>query len=107
MPSIERIMQIGKKKLVLDHLIVQKMGDDTDGAGENIQSILSYGAQALFEEEDEGEKSRGITCECARMTIQQLLREVFCPFKTRTKIFSSSSSEQKKLVTRKTNQRKA
>lgn len=64
-------MQIGKKKLVLDHLIVQKMGDDADGAGENIQSILSYGAQALFEE-DEGDKSRGITCKCACMTINQL-----------------------------------
>ncbi|KAE9408278.1 hypothetical protein BT96DRAFT_914203 [Gymnopus androsaceus JB14] len=42
----ERIMQIGKKKLVLDHLIVQKMDDD-DSAGENVQSILTYGAQRL------------------------------------------------------------
>lgn len=60
-------MQIGKKKLVLDHLIVQKMGDDDDGAGENIQSILTYGAQALYEEEGEGEKSRGITCKYDKM----------------------------------------
>jgi chromodomain-helicase-DNA-binding protein 4 len=55
----ERIMQIGKKKLVLDHLIVQKMDDDEENGGENVQSILTYGAQALFESE---ETSRDITC---------------------------------------------
>lgn len=52
-------MQVGKKKLVLDHLIVQKM-DDEDSAGENVQSILTYGAQALFDSEQE---SRDIMCE--------------------------------------------
>ncbi|KAJ7293407.1 SNF2 family DNA-dependent ATPase [Mycena rebaudengoi] len=46
--TTERIVQVGKKKLVLDHLIVQKMDDDDD-AGDNVQSILTYGAQALFE----------------------------------------------------------
>uniref|UniRef100_A0A8H7YAC3 Chromatin remodeling factor mit1 n=1 Tax=Psilocybe cubensis TaxID=181762 RepID=A0A8H7YAC3_PSICU len=54
----ERIMQIGKKKLVLDHLIVQKINDDEDNGGEDVQSILTYGAQALFEPE---ESSRDIT----------------------------------------------
>ncbi|KAF9479710.1 hypothetical protein BDN70DRAFT_878461 [Pholiota conissans] len=49
----ERIVQIGKKKLVLDHLIVQKMDDDDEGGGENVQSILTYGAQALFDSEQE------------------------------------------------------
>ncbi|KAJ7492793.1 SNF2 family DNA-dependent ATPase [Mycena latifolia] len=44
----ERIVQVGKKKLVLDHLIVQKMDDDDDG-GDDVQSILTFGAQALFE----------------------------------------------------------
>ncbi|KAJ6604478.1 SNF2 family DNA-dependent ATPase [Mycena vulgaris] len=44
----ERIVQVGKKKLVLDHLIVQKMDDDEDG-GDNVESILTFGAQALFE----------------------------------------------------------
>ncbi|PFH54826.1 hypothetical protein AMATHDRAFT_134744 [Amanita thiersii Skay4041] len=48
----ERIMQVGKKKLVLDHLIVQKM-DDEDTIGEDVQSILTYGAKALFEAEQE------------------------------------------------------
>ncbi|KAG2075089.1 hypothetical protein BDR04DRAFT_1133497 [Suillus decipiens] len=51
----ERIMLTGKKKLVLDHLIVQKMDDD-DGAGEDLQSILTFGAKALFEEGDESSK---------------------------------------------------
>ncbi|KAF7320271.1 SNF2 family DNA-dependent ATPase [Mycena kentingensis (nom. inval.)] len=45
----ERIIQVGKKKLVLDHLIVQKMDDDEDG-GDNVESILTFGAQTLFEE---------------------------------------------------------
>ncbi|KAG2154662.1 hypothetical protein DEU56DRAFT_769656 [Suillus clintonianus] len=51
----ERIMLMGKKKLVLDHLIVQKMDDD-DGAGEDLQSILTFGAKALFEEGDQSSK---------------------------------------------------
>ncbi|EIW64252.1 uncharacterized protein TRAVEDRAFT_158327 [Trametes versicolor FP-101664 SS1] len=48
----ERIMQTGKKKLVLDHLIVQKM-DDESGSKEDVQSILMFGAKALFEETEE------------------------------------------------------
>lgn len=52
-------MQAGKKKLILDHLIVQKM-DDVEDAG-NIQSMLTFGAAALFEEDQE---SRDIKCEC-------------------------------------------
>ncbi|KAI0030210.1 SNF2 family N-terminal domain-containing protein [Vararia minispora EC-137] len=47
----ERIFQTGKKKLVLDHLIVQKMDDDETGT--DIQSILTYGAKTLFEEDDQ------------------------------------------------------
>ncbi|KAA1471579.1 hypothetical protein DENSPDRAFT_799677 [Dentipellis sp. KUC8613] len=50
----ERIMQAGKKKLILDHVIVQKMDEE---AGEDVQSILTYGAKALFEE---GESARDI-----------------------------------------------
>ncbi|OSD03298.1 hypothetical protein PYCCODRAFT_1434714 [Trametes coccinea BRFM310] len=48
----ERIMQTGKKKLVLDHLIVQKM-DDESGTEEDVQSILMFGAKALFEDNAE------------------------------------------------------
>ncbi|KAI0785072.1 SNF2 family N-terminal domain-containing protein [Abortiporus biennis] len=46
----ERIMQTGKKKLILDHLIVQKMDDDE--GREDVQSILMFGAQTLFEDSD-------------------------------------------------------
>lgn len=52
-------MQTGKKKLVLDHLIVQKMDED-DSAGDDVQSILTYGAKALFEEGEQG--ARDIVC---------------------------------------------
>ena len=52
-------MQAGKKKLVLDHLIVQKMDDVEDA--ENIQSMLTFGAAALF---DENQESHDIKCMC-------------------------------------------
>lgn len=54
-------MQIGKKKLVLDHLIVQKMDDNDDSPGENVESILTYGAQALF---DTDQAAKDIQCKC-------------------------------------------
>jgi chromodomain-helicase-DNA-binding protein 4 len=50
-------MQMGKKKLALEHVIVQKM--DEDGPGEDVQSILTFGARQLFEE---GENDRSIIC---------------------------------------------
>lgn len=53
-------MQAGKKKLVLDHLIVQKMDEDKKDA-EEVKSILMHGAKALFEEGD-GKNIRDITC---------------------------------------------
>ena len=49
-------MQTGKKKLVLDHLIVQNMDEDD----KDVQSILTFGAQALFEED--GSSARDIHC---------------------------------------------
>lgn len=52
-------MQAGKKKLVLDHLIVQKMDDDENG-GNDLKSILTFGARALFEEGDQS--SKDIVC---------------------------------------------
>lgn len=45
--------------MVLDHLIVQKMDED-DSAGENVQSILTFGAKALFDEQEGN--SHDITC---------------------------------------------
>ena len=47
----ERMMQIGKKKMTLDHLIIEQMGphDDDDF---NVESILKHGAEALFKGDD-------------------------------------------------------
>ena len=56
--TAEKIIQVGKRKLVLDHLIVQKMGDEEDS--NEVQSLLTFGAAALFADEEEGD--RGITC---------------------------------------------
>ncbi|KAG6885408.1 hypothetical protein C0993_002141 [Termitomyces sp. T159_Od127] len=63
--STKRIMQVGKKKLVLDHLIVQKM-DEEDSAGEDVKSILTYGAQTLFDSE---QSARDIVCEFLTSTL--------------------------------------
>lgn len=54
------MMQIARKKLVLDHLIVQKM-DDSEPGGDDVQSTLMHGAQALFTD-DADQASRDITC---------------------------------------------
>ncbi|TWU79135.1 hypothetical protein ED733_008816 [Metarhizium rileyi] len=43
----ERIMQIGKKKMALDHALIESMDDD-EIAGDDLESILAHGAQALF-----------------------------------------------------------
>ena len=50
-------MQTGKKKLILDHVIVQRMEDEEDN--KDIQSILTYGAKALFEDDNQ---ARDINC---------------------------------------------
>lgn len=47
----EKIMQIGKKKMVLDHVLIDRMiSEEVDGR--DLESILRHGAQALFEGDD-------------------------------------------------------
>lgn len=46
----EKIMQIGKKKMALDHVLIESM-DKEDDAGMDLESILRHGAEALFDEE--------------------------------------------------------
>lgn len=47
----EKIMQIGKKKMVLDHVLIDQMiSEEVDG--QDLESILRHGAQALFEGDD-------------------------------------------------------
>jgi superfamily II DNA/RNA helicase len=48
----ERIMQVGKKKMALDHALIERM-DAKDDAGDDLEDILRHGAEALF---GEGEK---------------------------------------------------
>lgn len=45
----ERIMQVGRKKMALDHALIESMDDD-DLGGDDLESILKHGAKALFEE---------------------------------------------------------
>jgi chromodomain-helicase-DNA-binding protein 4 len=48
----EKIMQIGRRKLALDHVLIQEM--DTDDADEqDLASVLRHGASELFEDDGE------------------------------------------------------
>ncbi|KAJ5086813.1 hypothetical protein NUU61_008120 [Penicillium alfredii] len=46
----EKIMQKGKRKLALDHVLIERMEADEDE--DDLESILRHGAQALFDEDD-------------------------------------------------------
>lgn len=48
----EKIMQIGKKKMALDHALIEQMGAAEDDAGMDLESILRHGAEALFQDDD-------------------------------------------------------
>ena len=48
----EKIMQLGKKKLSLDHLIIDRMGAEEDEEVD-VESILKFGAGALFDDDVE------------------------------------------------------
>ncbi|KAK4452365.1 PHD/FYVE-zinc-finger like domain-containing protein [Podospora aff. communis PSN243] len=53
----EKIMQIGRKKMALDHLLIESM-DEKEGENLNdVESVLKHGAAALF---GEGEKKEAI-----------------------------------------------
>lgn len=47
-------MQIGKKKMALDHVMIQEM-DREDEAGMDLESILRHGAEALFDDDNTGD----------------------------------------------------
>ena len=50
----EKIMQIGRKKMVLDHVLIDRMAADDDD-GEDLESILRHGAKALFDDDNSGD----------------------------------------------------
>lgn len=56
--SLEKILAAGKKKLVLEHLIVSRMNME-ERETEEIENILQFGAKQLFEEGD-GESANDI-----------------------------------------------
>ena len=47
----EKIMQIGKRKLLLDHVLIEQMDTDDD-AGIDLESILRHGTEAIFADDD-------------------------------------------------------
>lgn len=47
----EKIVDIGRKKMALDHVLIESM-DDGDDAGDDVLDILKHGAQALFNDDD-------------------------------------------------------
>lgn len=46
----EKIIQVGKKKMALDHALIDRM--DTDDAGEDLEGVLRHGAETLFSENE-------------------------------------------------------
>jgi hypothetical protein len=44
----EKIMQIGRKKMALDHALIESMDDKDGDAGNDFESVLRHGAEALF-----------------------------------------------------------
>ncbi|KAI9671947.1 MAG: hypothetical protein M1817_002322 [Caeruleum heppii] len=50
----EKIVQAGRKKMALDHVLVEQMGQEDD-AGMDLESILKHGAAALFDDNDESD----------------------------------------------------
>ena len=47
----EKIMQIGKRKMLLDHVLIEQMDADDD-AGMDLESILRHGTEAIFADDD-------------------------------------------------------
>ena len=47
----EKIMQVGKKKMALDHVLIESM-EAEDDAGMDLESILRYGTDAIFKEDN-------------------------------------------------------
>ncbi|MCJ1466789.1 hypothetical protein MMC07_005409 [Pseudocyphellaria aurata] len=48
----EKIMQVGKRKMALDHALIEQMGAAQDDAGMDLESILRHGAEAVFKDDD-------------------------------------------------------
>lgn len=58
----EKMMQIGRKKMALDHLLIESMDDKEGESLNDVESVLKHGAAALF---GEGVKKQAITYDAA------------------------------------------
>lgn len=47
----EKVLQIAKKRIALEHVVVEKMNDTEEENFEDIESILKYGTEALFSDD--------------------------------------------------------
>lgn len=47
----EKVLQIAKKRMALEHVIVERMAENEDDDLEDIESILKYGTEALFSDD--------------------------------------------------------
>ncbi|KAJ3129306.1 hypothetical protein HK101_005272, partial [Irineochytrium annulatum] len=54
----ERIIEIGKRKLILDHLVVEKMVEETVDSKE-ISDIIKFGAESIFNTDDASAAAEG------------------------------------------------
>ncbi|TPX15668.1 uncharacterized protein E0L32_000002 [Thyridium curvatum] len=81
----EKIMQIGRKKMALDHALIESM-DVEDDAGNDLESILKHGAESLFD----GEKKDVITYDSA--SVDKLLDRSQIE-ETKTDVEKSSESQ--------------
>ncbi|KAK9767176.1 hypothetical protein K7432_003206 [Basidiobolus ranarum] len=68
----ERILQVGKKKIVMDHLVIEKM-DHEDMNKSQVDSILKFGAKALFSEDIEPNQSTHTAIKYDDNAIESLL----------------------------------
>lgn len=59
----EKILQIGRKKLALDHLLIETM-DNEEEAPNDVESVLKHGAAALF---GDGKRKDAITYDSAKV----------------------------------------
>jgi superfamily II DNA or RNA helicase len=57
----EKILQIGRKKMALDHLLIETMDNDEESPND-VESVLKFGAAALF---GEGKRKEAITYDSA------------------------------------------
>lgn len=48
----EKVLQIAKKRIALEHVVVERMKEKEDDDLEDIESILKYGTEALFSDDN-------------------------------------------------------